>query len=137
MVNLMSGGHKAQGAHRNFLLAGHAASRPCLFIEGTEQPDGRAAHCAELLRKIRKRPIGKSAVLHKVILFETRQGRLVSSSNPQRPVSENAFSIGDVAKDFLHGPFSRPISKISFALAASGKQLQHSQALRFENTVKV
>ena len=33
VVNLMPGGDEAQRAHGYFLLAGHAASRPCLFVE--------------------------------------------------------------------------------------------------------
>src|SRR5207302_746616 len=96
---------RARPPHRHFLLAGHAASRPCRVVERTKQRDAGSAHRVKLLRKVRERPRGKPPVVHEVVLLETGEPRLIAPGDTQRPVRENSLGIRDVPENFLDRPF--------------------------------
>ena len=133
VVYLMPRGHERQRAYGHFFLAGHPAPRPSGLRERTKKSHARAAHQSKLLGQARQGAFPERAVLHKIILFESRQWGLVAPRDAQSPVGEYPLRVRDVSENFFYRPLSRRIPEAAVSLAASREQLQHLQALRFQN----
>src|SRR5882762_60958 len=112
----MSCGHERQRAHRYFLLTGHPASRPGCLGECSKERYARAAHQPKLFGKTRECAFPKRAVLHKIVLFESRQRCLVAPREAQCSVGEYPLGVDDVSQDLFDRPLSWRIPEASVPL---------------------
>src|SRR6266404_7373752 len=129
--------NERQRAHRYFLLIGHTAPRPGVFLQRLEQCDARCPHYSELFCQSGERAFREVPAPHVVVLLESGERRLVSTRNPQSTVRENTLTIAHVTEHFLHRPLVRGVTEITVALAARGKKLRHLQSLRFEDAQNI
>src|SRR5258708_8523340 len=129
MVHLVARGKESQRAHRHFLLAGDSTPRPGFFRKRPKQRKTCTAHERKFLGETGKGPLAEPAIFDKVVLFESRKRCLIATRDPQGPVGENTFGIGDMPENFLHRPFSRGIAQTSVPLAPSRAYLHPLQAL--------
>jgi len=133
MVHLVARAHKRQRPHRYFLLTGHPAPRPGCLWERPKECYACASHQPELFCKTCECALTERSVLHKIILFESREGRLVATREAQGPAREYPLRVRDVSQDFFYRPLSQSMPEASVSLASASEQLQHLQSLGFQN----
>ena len=133
MVQFVARDDEGQGADCDFILVGGSPAQPCFVAKGVEKGGGGAADEGEFLDQVGQGTLAELTGADVVVLLETAEGRLVGARDAQGAIGKDALAVGDVAEDFLDGPFVGSISKVPVAFTARGKELGHLQSLRIEN----
>jgi len=133
MVQFVARDDEGQGADCDFILVGGSPAQPCFVAKGVEKGRGGAANEGEFLDQVGQGPLAELAGADVVVLLETAEGRLVGAGDAQGAIGKDALAVGDMAEDFLDGPFVGSISKVAVAFTARGKELGHLQPLCIEN----
>src|ERR1700726_1532556 len=100
-MQLMPCDDVSQAPYGDFIFVGDAAPHPRRFVKIAQQREGGAAYGDEVLNQIGQRTLRKRTIAHVVVLLEAGEGCAVGARDAQRPVSEDAFAVADVAENFL------------------------------------
>src|SRR5216684_8921049 len=77
VMQFMAGKDVGKGADRDFILVGHAATRPGRLVKIPQQRHSRPAHGDEVFNPISQGPLPEGAVADVVVLLKTFQGRRI------------------------------------------------------------
>src|SRR4051812_43082432 len=99
MMALVSRDDIQQGPDRDAVPAGGAALLEGVGVQVLGQMNRRRADDLKFLDQIRQRSSFEISILDIEILVEARERGLVLPGETERPISEDAFGVGDVADD--------------------------------------
>src|SRR5208283_1753569 len=77
MMQLVPGNDVGEGPYGNFILVGHAATRPCRLVQVAQQGQGCAAYGDVVLNDLGERRLRERTIADVVVLLEAFHRRLV------------------------------------------------------------
>src|SRR5258708_34014868 len=114
VMECMPGDDESHSEDGDFLAAGGAAAEPGRVIEGADQSDVGAANGGEFLEQLGKFAGRGVRNFYIVVLFESWERRLIAAGDAKQAVGEDPFSVVDVTKTLLYGPFARGVTENGF-----------------------
>src|SRR5438093_5453023 len=126
-----------QRPHREWVVAGDAAPRPCIRGKRSKEGHSRRSDGSELLHETPPRAIIRPRGGHRDRLIETGQRTLEPACKPEGAEHKEALSVVDVVHDITDAPLAWGIAMQRLLLRDAEQQVEEFVPLSIEKPANV